>query len=170
MVGLAIVCMLAAVTFVTLRHPLRTLCRKVAMPRPGFVRFAQQWMWQLPGATGYGYLLDEGYRPGQSDNTTVWRGAQIVLATEVDDGLVLDCLVSGSAAADTPAGAIGEPLTLWTHRLDCSTANSPDGGVVSAWTAAGTPVDIFCDRHGGTQRLHICHGTRMVDLALDRTT
>ena len=161
--------MLVAVTLVTLWHPVRTCCRKGWTHKARFARVAQDWLWQLPVAMGSGYVPDAEVCWPLPDEAPVWRGAQIVLATEVGDGLVLDCLVPGGTLEDQ-AGAVRQPLTLWTHRLNLPMAEATEGGgVVSVWTDTGTPVDIFCDYGGRTALVRICHGTRTVNLALDNS-
>jgi hypothetical protein len=165
----AVVCLVVAVTLVALSPLLRTLCRKRWALKAGLTRVAHDWLWQLPVAMGNVYFPDAEVRWPLPDEPTVWRGAQIVLVTEVGDGLVLDCLVSG-ATPEAPSGRVGQPLTLWTHRLDPPMPDATEGrGVVSAWTDAGTPVDIFCDHRGTSARVRICHGARTVSLALDNS-
>jgi hypothetical protein len=127
-------------------------------------------MWQMPASMGYCFPFDHGLGPVPPVTTTVWRGAQLVLATEENEHIVLDCLVPASGDAVARDGGPLEPITLRAHHLETVGATLMDDEIVRAWADSGIALDISLEERDGITCVHICQGDSTIDLALDSTT
>jgi hypothetical protein len=131
---------------------------------------AAWWTLEALGSMGFGYPWTPDAPPPVPMSPTpdehrvgMWSGCQLLLATQDESSLVLDCLVPGDGVRAGGDSAVASPVALRTHVTDGDSNHT-----VSRWLEESAPVDIFLTEEHGVAMLRLVGETDVVILELEK--